>query len=472
MNTQSTLVPAQSIAGFIEFSPQAQLLFERMKEVIKRHYSLFGFAPLETAAVERKDVLLAKADDENRRQIYGLHLLERTDQEHGNADKNFALHFDLTVPFARYVAQHYGALTFPFRRYQIQKVWRGERPQKGRFREFYQADIDVIGDGNLHLLHDAEMPAVIHGIFTELNIGSFKIHLNNRKIHNGLLEHLGIPLHYTIQELQNPEPEWDGTPVDVRMNTLTLIDKMEKDGLEKTERAFRDQVGVSSEQFAALMQVLTRKDDTEGMLHWLQSQQHNAVFAEGIDELSQVISHMQSLGVPSSAYAIDLHITRGLDYYTGTVYETILQGHESIGSVCSGGRYDNLASTFIDRKLPGVGISIGLTRLFEALLTDEMEERCPQCPTRVIFLQMAKDLLPEYFKQATALRQQGIPAEPFLEDKKIGQQERYAIKKHIPYGVYLDHKRLSNGMCTLRNFESGIQQDIPLSDLAQHLHHH
>lgn len=462
------LVPAKAISGFKEFLPEEQVEFERMKRIITKHYELFGFVPIEVAAVERADVLLSKSG-ENTKQIYGIHLLERSDQSHGESDKSLALHFDLTVPLARYVAQNYGKLDFPFRRYQIQKVWRGERPQEGRFREFYQCDIDVIGDGDLGLLHDAEMPAVIYGIFSELQVGKFVIRLNNRKIHNGLLDHLGIPLHYVERSEAQPGPDWEG-PVEAQRNTLTLIDKMEKDGLEKTKQDFRDHVGVSEEKLTALLEVLTFKDTPAATLQWLQSRQHGDLFTQGVAELTEVIGHMRSLGVPDDCFAVDLGITRGLDYYTGTVYETMLVNHESIGSVCSGGRFDDLASTFIDRKLPGVGISIGLTRLFTSLQKHGVikTEASPKSTAKVLILQMHPDMRSDCFQLATDLRRAGVTCEVFLEDRKVDKQTKYAVKKRIPYVVFLDQKRKERGVCTVRHFE-GDEQEVQLEKLVEYL---
>lgn len=461
------LIPAKPISGFKEFLPEEQIEFERMKRIITKHYELFGFVPVEVAAVEREDVLLSKSG-ENTKQIYGIHLLERSDQSHGESDKNLALHFDLTVPLARYVAQNYGKLIFPFRRYQIQKVWRGERPQEGRFREFYQCDIDVIGDGELGLLHDAEIPAVIHGIFSELGVGRFVIRLNNRKIHNGLLCHLGIPLYYTEQRGVRTalgQAESQGT----MHNTLTLIDKIEKGGMEKIKQEFRDYVGVSESQLSALLEVLTFKDTPTETLRWLQALSYGSLFKQGVSELSEVVGHMRSLGIPGDCYAIDLGITRGLDYYTGTVYETILVNHESIGSVCSGGRFEDLASTFIDRKLPGVGISIGLTRLFTSLQKHGviMTESRPKSTAKVLILQMDTAMRADYFLIATEMRRAGVQCEVFMDDHRVDKQIKYAIKKRIPYIVFLDQKRKERGTCVVRHFE-GDEKEIPLEKITEY----
>lgn len=457
-------IEAKPISGFKEFLPEEQLELERLKRIIARHFELFGFTPIEVPAVERVEVLLAKSG-ENTKQIYGIHLLERSDQDVGDPDKALALHFDLTVPLARYVAQNYGKLDFPFRRYQIQKAWRGERPQEGRFREFYQCDIDVIGDGQLGLLHDAEMPAVIHGIFADMQIGPYLIRLNNRKIHNGLLTHLGIPLHFSVPVLSEATGE---VVAAVQHNTLTLIDRMEKDGSDETQRVFRDHVGATAEQVSALMQVLTFKEDMRTTLQWLHSWKGNELFAQGVAELTEVVGHMHALGVPDDIFAVDLGITRGLDYYTGTVYETSLLQHQNIGSICSGGRFDNLAENFTDRKLPGVGISIGLTRLFWALLHHAIIVPGARCPTTVVIFQLSPDLQAEYFALATRLRQQGIAAEVYLEDRKVDKQTKYAVKKHIPYGIFLDAARRERGECTVRHYKNGNEETVSLESIGDY----
>lgn len=462
------LVPAQPISGFKEFLPEEQIELERMKRIIVKHYELFGYVPIEVSAVERTEVLLSKSG-ENTKQIYGIHLLDRSDQEHGSTEKNLALHFDLTVPLARYVAQNYGKLDFPFRRYQIQKVWRGESPQEGRFREFYQCDIDVIGDGGVNLLHDAEMPAVIHGIFSELQVGPFVIRLNNRKIHNGLLSHLHIPLHY-VENVEVPAgPDWDGGTEQKKHNTLTLIDKMGDVGLEETQKAFRHHVGVSESQLADLLSVLTFKGSTSETLAFLRSVDLHPAFAQGVAELSSVIDHMRAFGVPESAFAVDLGMTRGLDYYTGTVYETSLVQHEKIGSVCSGGRFDDLASTFIDKKLPGVGISIGLTRLFTSLQKHKIisTDEGPKSTAKVLIVQMSPDLCADYFALATRLRHSGVSCEVYLEDRKVDKQTKYAARKRIPYVLFMDEARKARGVCTVQQ-RGGGSVDVPLEGIAEH----
>ncbi len=466
------IVPVHNIPGFKEFLPEEQIVLERMKRVIAKHYELFGFAPIEVAAVELNSVLLSKSGERNTKQIYGLHSLKRVDQEHGKAEKDFSLHFDLTVPLARYVAMNHGKLTFPFRRYQIQKVWRGEKPQekKGRFREFYQCDIDVIGQGELDFVHDAEMPLVIQGIFSELNIGKFIIRINNRKITNGLLSSMGLPETYTGGTIDDDKGKLD--PTEKERFTFSLLDSLEKVGSALVEEAFTTFVKCEASTARELIALVTHMEPShQQMLDWLGQQSHRGeVFMTGVTELGNVIGHMLSFGVLPENFVIDLGITRGLDYYTSTVYETTLVGHESIGSICSGGRYDNLASTFIDQQLPGVGISIGLTRLFFLLQQDKVlaTGQEPQCCSKVLICNMTQDLQVEYFKIAAELRRAGIPCEIYLEKQEVKKQTKYAFKKRIPYAVFLDQRRKDAGVCTVRKF-SGEQEDIPLEQLVHYL---
>lgn len=466
------IVPVNKISGFKEFLPEEQIVLERMKRVIVKHYELFGFAPIEVAAVERNDVLLSKSGDKNTKQIYSLHLLQRSDQEHGESEKDFSLHFDLTVPLARYVALNYGKLAFPFRRYQMQKVWRGEHPQesKGRFREFHQCDIDVIGDGALGFVHDAEMPLVIQGIFSELNIGTFIIRLNNRKITSGLLESLGLPETYVGGTIDDEKGNLDMTQKE--RFTFNLLDALEKVGTGLVEEAFVKFIGCPVDTIKELISLVSHKEAShQNMLAWLQAQaSRGELFVTGVTELAEVIGHMTDFGMNPKNFVVDLGVTRGLDYYTSTVYETTLVGHENIGSICSGGRYDDLASRFIEKKLPGVGISIGLTRLFALLQRDKIirPDEGPQCPSAVMLINMHSELRPEYVRIAAELRAAGIACEIYLEDRKVEKQTKYAFKKRIPYVVFLDQRRKEHGTCTVRHF-NGEQHDVPLEALVAFL---
>lgn len=475
------VVRVGKIAGFKEFLPEEQMVLEHFKGVIAKHYKLFGFVPIEVAAVERKDVLLSKSG-ENTKQIYGIHLIERSDQQHGSSEKDLALHFDLTVPLARYVAMNYGHLVFPFRRYQIQKVWRGERPQenKGRFREFYQCDIDVIGDGELSLANDAEMPLVINNIFTELNIGKFVVRLNNRKITGGLFESLGLPEKYVGGTIDTPDDQSESGEAKARIVhdskerfTFNLLDTLEKVGTELVETALCEFLSIEQSLAQRLIEfVMHQEESPHAMLHWLQSQQNMSdQFVQGVNELAKVMRHMSVFGMPVENYVIDLGVTRGLDYYTGTVYETTLVNYPSIGSICSGGRFDDLASTFIERKLPGVGISIGLTRLCFKLMDAGIIEvdSQPKSTSKVIILRMDAALEAEYARIAAELRCSGIACEVFLEDRRVDKQTKFAGKKRIPYVVFLDQKRLERGVCTVRHID-GDEQEVALEKLVGHLH--
>ncbi|MFH0770197.1 MAG: histidine--tRNA ligase [Candidatus Peregrinibacteria bacterium] len=443
------------ISGFKEFLPEEQIVLERMKKIIVKHFELYGFTPIETAAVEREEALLAKAG-ENTKLIYGLQLLERADQAVGETG-GLALHFDVTVPLARFVAQNYGKIAFPFRRYQIQKVWRGERAQKGRFREFYQADIDVIGDGELGLLNDAEIPAVIYGLFSEMAIGPFQIRINNRRILSGLLEHMRIPLTYT------PEGEMRG------QSTLNIIDRASKIGMAEVKHMLMSDAKISPLQADSLIEVLTKKGDTDHLVSWLTSRDYGALFAQGAAELQEVMQFVRALGVPEEACIVDLGIARGLDYYTGTVYETMLLKNPEIGSICSGGRYDDLASHFIDRKLPGVGISIGLTRLLFALIEGGIVKPASSSPSQAIVFQMDPILNADYFRLAAELRRAGIKTEVYPEAHKIEKQTKYALRKGIPFGIYLDEKRKAEEVCSVRDFCANNDVSIKLSELAPSL---
>lgn len=446
-------VPIRPISGFKEFLPEEQIVLERMKKIIVRNFELYGFAPLETSAVEREDVLLAKAG-ENTKLIYGLHLLERSDQEVGES-QGLALHFDLTVPLARYVAQNYGKLAFPFRRYQIQKVWRGERAQKGRFREFYQADIDVIGDGTLGLLNDAEIPAVIYGIFSEMQIGPFQIRVNNRRILSGLLDYLGIPPSYTPAGAAREQ------------STMNIIDRLEHSGREKTRGMLVELTGASPQKADVLLDTLTLQGTTEETLRWLSLRDYGTLFAQGTQELADVVHLVRVLGVPADACVMDLAIARGLDYYTGTVYETTLTANPECGSICSGGRYDDLASYFIDRKLPGVGISIGLTRVIAALLDRGVVAPGAVTPAQAIIFRMEPALTADYFALAATLRKCGIPTEVYSEQHRIEKQTKYAARKKIPFVIFLDAKRKSDGLCTVRHEPKGEETAVQLEAVAE-----
>ena len=365
----------RTLSGFMELSPARQALFDRMVDTLRRTYSLYGFTALDTPLIESSEILLAKGGGETEKQIYRF----------TKGDSDLSLRFDLTVPLAKYVAMRAGELAFPFRRFQIGKVYRGERAQRGRFREFYQADIDIIGDGALDVMNEAEIPSVIYRAFTALGLEGFTIRVNNRKLLNGFFETVGVE-----------------RPADV----MRTIDKLDKIGPEKTAALLESDCGLSSEQAARVMAFIGSTGDKASVLAALDALRGaSATFDEGADELATLIKYMADFGVPDDHFAIDLTIARGLDYYTGTVYETTMNAHPEIGSICSGGRYDDLAGYYTDRRLPGVGISIGLTRLFyvldeQGLLNDEVRARISSAVPQLIEANLVDTVLPTWHSPA------------------------------------------------------------------------
>ncbi|NTW22770.1 histidine--tRNA ligase [Candidatus Falkowbacteria bacterium] len=431
------IVRPQAISGFPEWLPSVKILENRLLDIIRASYEKFGFVPIETPAIERAETLTSKGGDE--KEIYALSRLSAEEGE--SPETGFALHFDLTVPLARYVAQHYNELAFPFRRYQIQKVWRGERPQSGRFREFYQCDIDVIGDGELSLMTDAEIPSIIYQVFREVNIGKFAIRLNNRKVLQGLCQHYGIS-------------------DDKIAAVLTLIDKMEKIGTGRVVSGIEDVTGMAPERISELMSVISSDCGNDELLDRLERMETNALFLEGVTELRSVYENVKRFGVPDDYLVIDLRIARGLGYYTGTVYETVLKDHPGIGSICSGGRYENLASHFTDKKLPGVGISIGLTRLLDRLLKADILTAGPATVAKVLVTTMDQDRIADYLELATALRQEGINTEIFLEPLSLKAQMKYANKKKFQYVIIAGETEFAEKNLTVKNLETGEQQTL------------
>ena len=403
----ATMTP-RTLSGFMELLPKPQQQMERMMEILRRTYALYGFTPLDTPVIEAAEVLLAKGGGETEKQIYRF--------QKGDAD--LALRFDLTVPLAKYVALHYNDLSFPFRRYQIGKVYRGERAQRGRFREFYQADIDIIGDGRLSITNEAEIPAIIYKTFSTLGLRRFQIRVNNRKILNGFYAMLGLT-------------EKSG-------DVMRTVDKLDKIGPEKVKSILVEDVGVSPAAADEVLSFIAIGGGNQAVLAALEGyQSRSAVFDEGLEELRTVVKYLSAFGVPEENFAVDLTIARGLDYYTGTVYETTLLDHPEIGSVCSGGRYDNLAEYYTEKQLPGVGISIGLTRLFyvlgeQGLLNPDL----PTAPADVLILPMTEDLSAA-IALATQLRENGIRTQLHCEEKKFKQKISYADKLGIPYVIFL-----------------------------------
>ena len=402
------VITPKPMSGFPELMPEEQIVFNRCFSIIRSNFERFGFAPIETPAVERKEILTSKGADD--KEIYALARLAAGPDE--TADTEFALHFDLTVPLARYVAQHKDKLVFPFRRYQMQKVWRGERPAKGRYRELYQCDIDVIGRGSVAVLNDAEIPSIIYRIFTEMGIGKFVIRLNNRRVLQGFYTHLGVPAE------QIP-------------HALRAVDKLEKIGRDNVLRELSEKLGFAPEVAQAILDLASNPAPTDEIISMLQDMpmMDNPLFAQGVQELSAVVNGVRSLGVPDEAFRVDLSIARGLGYYTGTVYETRLIGHEDLGSICSGGRYDDLASYFTNEKLPGVGISIGLSRLIFALLERGVLKAGAPTTAQVLVTVMDAAQMPAYLKMAAELRDGGVNTEMYFEKGRIGDQLKYANRK-------------------------------------------
>ena len=422
----------RTLSGFMELLPAPQQQMERIMEVLRRTYSLYGFTPLDTPVIESSDVLLAKGGGETEKQIYRF--------QKGDAD--LALRFDLTVPLAKYVALHYNDLTFPFRRYQIGKVYRGERAQRGRFREFYQADIDIIGDGKLSIVNEAEIPSIIYKTFSTLGLKRFQIRVNNRKILNGFYAMLGLT-------------EKSG-------DIMRTVDKLDKIGPEKVKAILMDEeIALSEEQASEILKFIAITGTNEEVLAALEGYQNrNEVFDEGLTELNTVVKYLAAFGVPAENFAVDLTIARGLDYYTGTVYETTLLDHPEIGSVCSGGRYDNLAEYYTDKQLPGVGISIGLTRLFYVLGEQGMlNPDLPTAPADVLILPMTDDLSAA-ISLATQLRENGIRAQIHGENKKFKQKISYADKLGIPYVIFLGEDEINAGVVACKDMQTGEQTKL------------
>jgi histidyl-tRNA synthetase len=444
------ITPPKPMSGFPELLPAQQLVFNRCLEIVRRTFERYGFTPIETPAVERKEVLIAKGG--NKKEIYALSRLAAGPGE--DAETDYALHFDLTVPLARYVAQYKDKLVFPFRRYQIQKVWRGERPQAGRYRELYQCDIDVIGRGSVSLMADAELPSVIYHVFREMDIGHFVIRINNRRLLHGFLELAGVPA--------------------ARISSaLHVIDTWEKTGRSGVEQALINKVGLDESLVARILSFLSSSQgkptdqvlaDLRQQVTAAQAEQHD--FGRGVQELQTVIEGVRSLGVPEEYFEIDLSIARGLDYYTGTVYETRLTAHPDLGSICSGGRYDDLASYFTNEKLPGVGISIGLSRLVLRLLDAGVLKTGPSTPAIVLVTTMDQARLQDYLKIGAALREGGIATEVFLERARLGDQLRYASRKGFRFAVIAGEDEFAAGQVKLKDLTTAVEQTIPRDQIV------
>ena len=432
-------VQPRTLSGFMELLPARQVQFDRMVDILRRTYSLYGFTPLDTPLIEASEVLLAKGGGETEKQIYRFM----------KGDTDLSLRFDLTVPLAKYVAQNYGQLTFPFRRFQIGKVYRGERAQRGRFREFYQADIDVIGDGKLDISNEAEIPSIIYRAFTALGLKRFQIRVNNRKILNGFYAMLGLTQ-------QSGE-------------IMRTVDKLDKIGAAKVKELLVEG-GVSEDNAQEILRFIGISGGNQAVLAALETYRgRNEVFDTGLDELTTVVKYLAAFGVPETHFAVDLTIARGLDYYTGTVYETTMLDHPEIGSICSGGRYDNLAEYYTDKQLPGVGISIGLTRLF-FVLEDQgyLNDGLNTAPADVLVLPMTEDLSPA-IALATQLRQSGIRVQIHAEQKKFKQKISYADKLRIPYVIFLGEDEINNHVAAVKDLATGEQVKLSPAEAVAHI---
>lgn len=428
------IVKPSTLPGFMELLPKDQILFNKIKDTIRKTYESFGFIPIDTPLIERSEILLAKGGGETEKQIYRF----------TKGDTDMALRFDLTVPLARYVAQHFPNLTFPYRRYHIGKVYRGEKSQRGRFREFYQCDVDIIGNGKLSVVYDAEIPSIIYATFRNLGFEDFTVKINNRKVLNGFFASLNI-----------------SSTVDV----LRSIDKLEKIG-DSGVRAELKEIGLPESTVDKILSFIKIQGSDEEKLEALKALDiANEIFREGIEELETVIEYVKSFGVPEKNYMIDLTIARGLDYYTGTVYETFLDDYPEIGSVCSGGRYDNLAEFYTTQKLPGVGISIGLTRLFYQLNeAGLLEGDAPSTLTKVLVVPMDETCNEYSIKVANILREEGIVSEVHFEEAKVGKKLNYANKLDIPYVILIGEDEIRRQMVSLKDMKTGDQELITIEE--------
>ena len=428
-------VEPRTLPGFMELLPEDQIKFNGMIDKIRKSYERFGFLPIDTPIIESSEVLLAKAGGETEKQIYRFN----------KGENDLSLRFDLTVPLAKYVCEYYNDITFPFKRYQIGKVYRGERPQKGRYREFYQCDIDIIGDENLSIINDAEMPSVIYTTIKELGFEDFTIRINNRKLLNGLFAELDL----------------EKTSVEI----MRVIDKIDKIGRDNVIKGLQD-LKIDDGKIEKIMSFIEIKGNTDEKIKALEELNFsNDLFTTGLDELKSVVKYVRAFGVPDTHFKVDLTIARGLDYYTGTVYETFLIDYRELGSICSGGRYDNLAEFYTDKKMPGVGVSIGLTRLFYKLNELDILKEKGKSISKVLVVSMT-DNLDKALEVGDRLRNAGINTDVYLEDKKIKAKFKYADKLKIPYVAIIGEEEEKNGTVSLKNMETGKQEEIRVEDLA------
>jgi len=428
-------VEPKTLSGFMELMPEDQILFDSIKNKIEEVYKNYGFYNLDTPIIESSEVLLAKAGGETEKQIYRFN----------KGDNDLSLRFDLTVPLAKYVAKRYNELVFPFKRYQIGKVYRGERPQKGRFREFYQCDIDVIGNDSLSLRYDAEIPSIIYDIFKQLNFGEFVIRINNRKILSGF---------FTSLDLQNKITD-----------ILRIVDKIDKIGLEEVKKELQN-LDIDLTKIESICEFIKISGTNDEIITKLYELNINSdTFKTGIDELKFVIDNLKDMKLDNNNYEIDLTIARGLDYYTGTVYETKLKDYPSLGSVCSGGRYDNLATYYTDKKLPGVGISIGLTRLFYQLKESKIvkEDNCSVADIVILPLTEHYDYV---YSFSNKLMKTNLTVDIVYLDK-FKQLIKYADRKNIPFALIIGDDEYKNNIAILKNMKTGEQTLVSIDSIIE-----
>ena len=427
------IVKPSILPGFMELLPSDQILFNKMLDTIRNNYEKYSFVPIDTPVIEKSEILLAKGGGETEKQIYRFN----------KGDTDLSLRFDLTVPLARYVAQHFSDLSFPFRRYQISKVFRGERNQKGRFREFYQCDIDIIGSGKLSIINDAEIPAIIYSTFKDLGFDSFTIHINNRKILNGF---------------------YDALNIENKIDVLRIVDKLDKIGVEAVKEELI-KLEIEEKAIEKILDFIKIDGSNEEILKTLlELRISNAIFEEGVNELAKVVHYIDCFEVPAKNYKIDLKVARGLDYYTGTIYETILDDYPQIGSVCSGGRYDNLAEYYTNQKLPGVGISIGLTRLFYQLREANIISSKASSLTQLLIVPLDTDI-DFSIKLASTLRANNIITEVYFDDAKMVKKLNYSDKLGIPYVIFVGSEEIATNILTLKDMKSGEQFKLTLDEI-------
>ncbi len=428
----------RTLSGFMELLPAPQMRMERMMEILRKSFSLYGFAPIDTPIIESAEILLAKGGGETEKQIYRFQ----------KGDSDLALRFDHTVPLAKYVALHENELAFPFRRYAIGKVYRGERAQRGRFREFYQADIDIIGDGKLSIINEAEIPSIIYKVFSQFGLKRFCISVNNRKILNGF---------YALLDLTERAGD-----------IMRTVDKLDKIGPEKVRVILVEDLALAETEADEILKFISIRGSNAEVLQALEGYRgRNEIFDTGLEELTAVTKYLADFGVPEENFAVDLTIARGLDYYTGTVYETRMLDHPEIGAICAGGRYDNLAEYYSQKSLPGVGVAIGLTRLFYVLEEQGMlNPELPTAPADCLILPMSEDLGPA-ISLATRLRDAGIRTQLYSEQKKFKAKIQYADKLGIPYVIFLGDDEIAQGVCSVKKLSTGEQLSLSPEEAAK-----